>query len=51
VLVANDGSHQANITLLGQYMASAFQTTSDGLGGTFVSYTPQAASVIASPHA
>jgi VCBS repeat-containing protein len=41
VLVATDGSHQANITLLGQYMASGFQKASDGLGGSIVTYTPQ----------
>jgi hypothetical protein len=50
VLVANDGSHQANITLLGQYMASGFSKASDGLGGINVTYTPHAAILLASPH-
>jgi hypothetical protein len=50
VLVATDGSLQAKITLLGQYAASAFHKASDGLGGTLVTYTPQAAFALASPH-
>ena len=50
VLVANDGTHQANITLLGQYAASGFHTETDFVGGTIVSYSPQAASALATPH-
>jgi hypothetical protein len=35
-----DGSHQANIALLGNYMASVFVTASDGHGGTTVHDPP-----------
>ena len=51
VLTVTDGSLTAKITLLGQYMTSGFHTASDGLpGGTFVTYTPQAAAALATPH-
>jgi hypothetical protein len=51
VLTVTDGALQAKITLLGQYMASGFHKSSDGLaGGTFVTYTPQAAMALAPPH-
>jgi hypothetical protein len=36
ILQVNDGAHTARITLLGQYVASAFATTSDGHGGTMI---------------
>ena len=35
-LTVTDGTHVANITLLGNYMASTFVTASDGGTGTFV---------------
>jgi hypothetical protein len=35
-LTVTDGSHTANIALLGNYMASTFVTSSDGHGGTNV---------------
>ena len=35
-LTVTDGSHTANIALLGNYMASTFVTSSDGYGGTNV---------------
>jgi hypothetical protein len=35
-LVVTDGTHTANIALLGNYMASTFVTSSDGHGGTNV---------------
>jgi hypothetical protein len=39
-LQVTDGSHTANIALLGNYMASVFVTASDGHGGTTV-HDPQ----------
>src|SRR5262249_47669902 len=36
ILTVTDGSHTANIALLGNYMASTFVTSSDGHGGTNV---------------
>jgi 20S proteasome alpha/beta subunit len=35
-LSVTDGTHTANIALLGSYMASTFVTSSDGHGGTYV---------------
>jgi len=35
-LAITDGSHTANIALLGNYIASAFVTSTDGHGGTSV---------------
>ena len=35
-LTVTDGSHIANVALLGDYMASTFVTSSDGHGGTNV---------------
>jgi len=50
-LTVTDGALQAKITLLGQYSAAQFHTSSDGLpGGTFVTYTPQAATLVAPLH-
>jgi hypothetical protein len=40
MLTVNDGSHSATIALLGQYLASAFVTASDGHGGTLVTDPP-----------
>ncbi len=37
-LTVSDGVHTAAITLLGQYMATAFQPGSDGGVGTAVTY-------------
>jgi hypothetical protein len=36
-LTVTDGVHAANVALLGNYLASAFATSSDGHGGTMVS--------------
>jgi len=41
-LTVNDGTHAANIALLGQYMASHFAMSSDGHGGTLVTDPPPA---------
>jgi hypothetical protein len=38
-LTVNDGTHTANIQLLGQYTASEFAAASDGHGGTLISFT------------
>jgi hypothetical protein len=35
-LTVTDGTHTANIALLGNYMASSFATASDGHGGTMI---------------
>jgi hypothetical protein len=35
-LTVTDGTHTANITLLGQYTAAGFTATSDGHGGTII---------------
>jgi hypothetical protein len=56
---ANSGNsgaapNEANIALLGSYMASSFVTSADGNGGTLISETAQATNEIASlaqPHA
>jgi hypothetical protein len=39
-LSVTDGTHAANIALLGQYIASSFVTASDGHGGTRVTDPP-----------
>jgi hypothetical protein len=49
-LVVTDGTLTAKIALLGQYAASGFHKASDGVGGTYVTYTPPAASSLAIPH-
>ena len=36
ILSVSDGTHTANIALLGNYMASSFVASSDGHGGTSV---------------
>ena len=36
VLTVTDGSHAANIALMGNYIAATFATSSDGHGGTFI---------------
>jgi hypothetical protein len=47
-LSANDGSHNANIALLGQYMASSFVMASDGHGGTLITDPPMSQTQILS---
>jgi hypothetical protein len=43
MLTVTDGSLHVAIALLGQYSASAFRTSSDGLGGTLITHAPPAA--------
>jgi hypothetical protein len=55
-LSVGDGTHMANIALLGSYMASSFVATSDGHGGTLISETAQSAThyqmpMVTQPHA
>jgi hypothetical protein len=40
MLTVTDGTHTANIALLGNYMATSFVVSSDGQGGTFVVEPP-----------
>ena len=51
-LSVSNGSESANITLLGNYMAAAFVTASDGSGGTLVMDQSSAAQqpLLAAPH-
>jgi hypothetical protein len=39
-LTVSDGTHTANIGLLGQYDPACFQATTDGDHGTIITYTP-----------
>ena len=41
-LTVSDGVHTAAITLLGQYIANGFHSTSDGGVGTAITYQPEA---------
>jgi hypothetical protein len=41
-LTVSDGTHTANIALLGQYMASSFAMSADGFGGTLIHESPAA---------
>jgi hypothetical protein len=51
VLTASDGTHFANIALLGQHMAASFVSASDGHGGTLISDPPLTAHPLLSlPH-
>jgi hypothetical protein len=52
-LTVTDGTHVANIALLGNYIASTFVTASDGYGGTLVTEGPQTAQppLLTNPHA
>src|SRR5581483_10567212 len=53
MLTLTDGTHSANIALLGNYIASTFVTSSDGHGGTYV-VDPSAlnqSTTLATPHA
>jgi hypothetical protein len=43
-LTVGDGSHTANIVLLGNYLASTFVASSDGHGGTSVIQVPNQSS-------
>ena len=36
LLTASDGTHTANIALLGQYTAASFVMSADGFGGTLI---------------
>ncbi len=47
-----DGTHTANIALLGNYMASTFVAASDGHGGTVVHDPPSgtAQPLVTPPH-
>jgi hypothetical protein len=42
-LTVSDGTHTANIALLGQYMAASFSMSADGFGGTLIHDVPSAA--------
>ena len=53
-LSVGDGTHMANIALLGSYMASTFAAASDGHGGTLISeaaHTSTQTPVVTQPHA
>jgi hypothetical protein len=51
-LSVTDGSHIANIALLGQYMASSFVAAGDGHGGTLITDPPLAQpQTLSQPHA
>jgi hypothetical protein len=51
-LHVTDGTHQANIALLGNYMASVFVTASDGHGGTLINDPPASQQpLLTHPHA
>jgi hypothetical protein len=41
-LTVSDGTHTANIALLGQYMAASFAMSTDGSGGTLIHDPPTA---------
>jgi hypothetical protein len=41
-LTVSDGTHTANIALLGQYMAGSFVMSADGFGGTHIQDSPPA---------
>jgi autotransporter passenger strand-loop-strand repeat protein len=38
-LSVTDGAHSVSLNLLGQYMAAGFQDSSNGSGGTIITYT------------
>jgi len=50
-LTVSDGTHTANLALLGQYMASSFATASDGHGGTLITESNAIAQNLPTPHA
>ena len=47
-LTVSDGTHTANILLLGQYSAAQFHVTTDGNGGTLVTDPPVVSGTAAS---
>ena len=53
-LAITDGTHTADIALLGNYMASTFATASDGHGGTLITQAEQTATasqhLLTTPH-
>ena len=49
-LTVTDGTHTANVALLGNYLASTFVPSSDGHGGTSVVDQPSAQALVAQPH-
>ena len=52
-LSVGDGTHMANIALLGSYMASTFAASSDGHGGTLISEAAQTSNqtpIVTQPH-
>jgi hypothetical protein len=51
ILSVSDGTHTANIQLLGNYIAAAFATASDGHGGTFVETQPNPVAMLSTAHA
>ena len=51
ILSVADGNHTANIQLLGNYIAAAFTTASDGHGGTFVETQPHPVVMLGTAHA
>ena len=48
-LTVSDGTHTANIALLGQYMAGSFVMSADGFGGTQIQDPPPATPTLAHP--
>ena len=50
-LSVGDGVHTANIQLLGNYIAAAFTTASDGHGGTFVETQLHPVATLSASHA
>jgi hypothetical protein len=40
MLTVSDGTHTANLLLLGQYVAAQFAMSSDGHGGTLITDPP-----------
>jgi Ca2+-binding RTX toxin-like protein len=48
-LVITDGTHNATIQLLGQFMAAGFGVNSDGNGGMDITYTTPGAHTVQSP--
>jgi hypothetical protein len=50
-LMVSDGTHTANLSLLGQYMASSFAMSSDGHVGTYITDPPPSLSPMLTSHA
>jgi hypothetical protein len=50
-LTASDGTHTANLTLIGQYTAANFSLSADGHGGTLITDPPvSSGGGLAPPH-